>query len=346
MTAIAATEAEVVAALEGVAGVSVAAVNGPSSVVVSGDADAVEEVAEQFRAQQRRVKRLRVSHAFHSHRMDPVLDELGQVAAGLEFAAPAVPWACGLTGELVTQCEPGYWVRQAREPVRFAAAVAALAAQEISVFLEIGPDGTLSALGPAALPGAGDEEAVFIPALRPGQPATAAVTAALARAHVHGAPVDWTAVLPAGRRIDLPTYAFCRQRYWPQPGPAPAGDDTAGGSPEALFTVEWVRIPAQAAAVGGRWAVLGADRPGLAQGLAEVGVPVRAYADLAALTEAVDAVSRCRTACWPGPVPRPEALAPGQTMRPARRGWRPRGRWAWCSDGWPRSGCPRRGWWW
>ena len=186
-------------------------------------------------------------------------------------------------------CEPGYWVRQAREPVRFAAAVAALAAQDVSVFVEIGPDGTLSALGPAALPGAGDQEAVFIPVLRPGQPAPAAVTAALARAHVHGVAVDWAAVLPAGQRTDLPTYAFRHQRYWPQPGPAPAGDDAAGGSREALFTVEWVPLPAQATAVGGRWAVLGADRPGLARGLAEVGVPVRTYADLAALTEAVDA---------------------------------------------------------
>ena len=172
MTAIAAAEAEAAAAIQGLAGVSIAAVNGPSSVVISGDTAAVDGVAEVFRAQGRRVKALRVSHAFHSHRMDPVLDELGQVAAGLEHAAPRMPWACGLTGELVSGCEPGYWVRQAREPVRFAAAVAALAARQISVFIEIGPDGTLSALGPAAVgpagvPGAADQETVFIPLLRP-----------------------------------------------------------------------------------------------------------------------------------------------------------------------------------
>ena len=224
MTAIGASEAEVAAAVQAVAGVSVAGVNGPSSVVISGDADAVDGVAEVFRAQGRRVKALRVSHAFHSHRMDPVLDDLGRVAAGLEFAAPRVPWACGLTGELVSSCEPGYWVRQAREPVRFADAVASLAAQEISVFVEIGPDGTLSALGAE-----GEHSgAVFVPALRPGQPAAAAVTAALARAHVHGAAVDWAAVLGAGQRVDLPTYAFQRQHYWPRPVPA-AGDVTAAG---------------------------------------------------------------------------------------------------------------------
>ena len=231
MTAIAATEAEVAAAIQGVAGVSVAGVNGPSSVVISGDADAVEQVAGRFRDRGVRVKALRVSHAFHSHRMDPVLDELGRVAAGLEFGAPRVPWACGLTGEILTGCEPGYWVRQAREPVRFAAAVAALAAQEISVFIEIGPDGTLSALG-----GEGSD-AVFIPLLRPGQPAAATVTTALARAHVHGVAVDWAAVLGAGQRVDLPTYAFQHQRFWPPARIviAAAGGDGAGTAAEALF---------------------------------------------------------------------------------------------------------------
>ena len=222
MTAIQATEAEVAAALPDVAGVSVAAVNGPSSVVISGDANAVGQIVEEFRVQGRRVRQLRVSHAFHSARMDPVLPELGQAAAALPHAAPRIPWACGLTGELVSSCEPGYWVRQAREPVRYADAVATLAAEGISVFLEIGPDGALSALGPAAFPG-GDEGAAFIPVLRPGQAAAATVIGALARAHVRGVAVDWPAALGTGRRVDLPTYAFQHQRYWPPPGPGRPG---------------------------------------------------------------------------------------------------------------------------
>ena len=177
-----------------------------------------------------------------------------------------MPWACALTGDLVTEPDPGYWPRQTREPVRFADAVAALAAQEISVFVEIGPDGTLSALGPAAL-GAGDESeggehgAVFVPVLRPGQPAAAAVTAALARAFVRGVAVDWAAVLPGGRRVDLPTYAFQRRRYWPQPVPGAqgvpavvaAGGDGAGTAAEARF---WA-------------AVEGGDLQSLAQMMAE-----------------------------------------------------------------------------
>ncbi|MBC3839560.1 acyltransferase domain-containing protein [Streptacidiphilus sp. 4-A2] len=106
-----------------------AAVNGPSSVVVSGDVAGVETLLELWRARGRRVRRLRVSHAFHSALMDPVLDELGSFAAGLEFALPSVAWVGALAGEPVVRPEPGYWARQARQPVRFADTVAAMAAR-------------------------------------------------------------------------------------------------------------------------------------------------------------------------------------------------------------------------
>jgi len=213
MIAVQASEAEITAALSGVAGVSVAAVNGPASVVISGDAEAAEEVAASFKDLGRRTRRLRVSHAFHSHRMEPVLDELGQVAARLEHAMPRVPWAGALTGELMTGPGPEYWVRQAREAVRFADAVTVLAAQGVSVFIEIGPDGTLSAMGAGALD---DPGTVFIPMLRPSQTAQAAAVAALAQAYVHGVAVDWAAVTGPGQPVDLPTYAFQRQHYWPR----------------------------------------------------------------------------------------------------------------------------------
>jgi len=211
-------------------------VSGPSSVVISGDAEAVERVAAGFAARGVRAKPLRVSHAFHSARMDPVLDELGAVAAGLEFMAPRIAWADAVSGGLMTGCAASYWVAQARQPVRFADAVSALAAQGVSVFIEIGPDGTLSGLGPAALDAA--SEAVFVPLLRAGRPAAAAVTAALARAHVSGASVDWAAVLGGGNLVDLPTYAFQHQRYWPKaPRPLTAiGGD--GATAEARFWAE------------------------------------------------------------------------------------------------------------
>ena len=223
MAAIAATEVEVLVTLEGVSGVSVAAVNGPSSVVVSGDEAAVDAVVAVWRDQARRVRRLRVSHAFHSARMDPVLDELGAVAADLDYSSPSVDWVGALTGELVTRPDAGYWVQQARRPVRFADAVTTMAGQGVTVFLEIGPDGTLSAMGPAVLSVTGegaDADAAFIPMLRADTDASTAVLAALARAHVRGVELDRSAILAAGQLVELPTYAFQHRYYWPRPAPA------------------------------------------------------------------------------------------------------------------------------
>ncbi|HEX4063909.1 MAG TPA: beta-ketoacyl synthase N-terminal-like domain-containing protein, partial [Streptosporangiaceae bacterium] len=242
MAAVAAGEAELAPVLEPLAGrVALAAVNGPSSVVVSGDADAVEQVMAWGQEQGRRVRRLRVSHAFHSPRMEPMLAELSQVAAGLRYAAPQVPWAGALAGELVTSPEAGYWPRQAREPVRFAAALETLTAQGVSIVVEIGPDGTLSAMGPAALASPEGEpgpEVAFVPLLRPRKEETpAALMRALAQVHVQDAPVDWGAVLGGGVRVELPTYAFQRRRYWLQRvAVVPAvGGDGAGTEAEAAF---------------------------------------------------------------------------------------------------------------
>jgi short-subunit dehydrogenase len=162
--------------------------------------------------------------------MDPVLGPLGQVAGTLAYQRPVVPWAGALDGGLVGECGPGYWTGQARDPVRFADALQTLAGQDVDVFVEVGPDGTLSALGPGVLP-----EAVFIPAQRPAEPGPAALVAALARAHVAGVRVDWPRVLPAGRRVGLPTYAFQHQRYWPQPAPVAAGGAEAASPAEARF---------------------------------------------------------------------------------------------------------------
>ncbi|HEV2639828.1 MAG TPA: SDR family NAD(P)-dependent oxidoreductase, partial [Actinocrinis sp.] len=249
MAAIAASEAEVVFDLEDVSGVSLAAVNGPTSIVVSGDEAAVDGLVQMWRERGRRVRRLRVSHAFHSARMDPVLAELDAVAAGLEHRAPSVPWVGALTGGPVTAPEPGYWAAQARQAVRFADAVTTMAGQGVTVFIEIGPDGTLSAMGSTALadtdPAPGTDPAQgpaadFIPMLRAKTPAATSVLTALGRAHVRGAAVDWTAVLPGARRIDLPTYAFSRKRYWAAPPTMPTAAETggpgrAGSAAEAQF---------------------------------------------------------------------------------------------------------------
>ncbi|MFF4364417.1 type I polyketide synthase [Streptomyces sp. NPDC001604] len=236
MAAVNASEADVVASMA--EGVSIAAVNGPDSVVVSGDADAVAQVAEYWREQGRRVRELRVSHAFHSSAMDPVTGELEQIASELEYHRPNVLWAGALTGELVTECEAGYWPAQTRQAVRFADALSTLAAQGITLFVEVGPDGSLSALGADAVASAGGEEAVFVPLQRRTDEGVTGFVTGLARAFVHGASVDWTAVLPSANRVELPTYPFQHRHFWPEGTlslPSEAGDPAAGTDAEARF---------------------------------------------------------------------------------------------------------------
>ncbi|MFD7667191.1 type I polyketide synthase, partial [Streptomyces sp. NPDC059788] len=239
MAAVAVSEGEMREALAGVAGVEVAAVNGPASVVVSGEVGAVEKVVEVWGERGRRVRRLRVSHAFHSARMEPVLEELGRAASEVAHGRPEVLWACGVTGEVVEEVRPDYWPVQAREAVRFADAVGALARQGVTVFVEVGPDGTLSAMGPAALADYVAESGgspVFVPVLRRDVAAGESVLTALAQVYVRGVVVDWAAVLGQGQRVELPTYAFQRQRYWPQPAARSVSSvEAVGSAAEAEF---------------------------------------------------------------------------------------------------------------
>ncbi|MFI9629694.1 type I polyketide synthase [Streptomyces sp. NPDC052042] len=216
MVAVQASEEEVrelLAGMEDRAGV--AAVNGPASVVVSGEEEAVASVVDRLSAEGRKTKALSVSHAFHSPLMDPMLDAFREVAESVTFEAPKLPIVSTLTGRIVSAeefCSADYWVSHVREAVRFADAVAILAAEGIGTFLEIGPGGVLTALARDLL----DESAVTAPVLRADRPEGLAVTTALAQLHVRGAPVDWTAWYADrdARRIALPTYPFQRETYW------------------------------------------------------------------------------------------------------------------------------------
>ncbi|KJK55227.1 type I polyketide synthase, partial [Saccharothrix sp. ST-888] len=227
MVAVQASEDEVLPLLT--AEVGVAAVNGPSSVVISGSEAAVLEVAERLAAEGRKTKRLTVSHAFHSPLMEPMLAEFRAVVAGLAFEAPRIPMVSTLTGqatdELVT---PEYWVRHVREAVRFHDAVRVLEGEGVRTFLELGPDGVLSAMGQECV---AEEEAVFAPVLRRDRAEALSFTTALAQLHVRGAGLDWQAVFAGtgAQRVDLPTYAFQRQQYWPNVPPLGAGDVTMAG---------------------------------------------------------------------------------------------------------------------
>ncbi|MEU7757307.1 acyltransferase domain-containing protein, partial [Micromonospora sp. NPDC049171] len=188
MVAVRASEEEVVPLLSGRVGL--AAVNGVSSVVVSGDEDAVAQVAAYWGGVGRKVRRLGVGHAFHSHRMEPMLDEFRAVVEGLEFGSARVPVVSNVSG-LVASGELGsaeYWVRQVRLPVRFYDGVRALAAEGVTAFLELGPDAVLSGLVREALP-----EATVVPFLRAGRGEVGALSAAVAGLAVRGVAVDWEA---------------------------------------------------------------------------------------------------------------------------------------------------------
>nr|WP_323809171.1 SDR family NAD(P)-dependent oxidoreductase [Kitasatospora acidiphila] len=209
MVSVQASVEEVVGSL--VPGAEVAAVNGPDAVVLSGDEAAVESVGEVWLGRGRRVRRLTVSHAFHSARMDPVLEELGEVATGLTFRQPRIPVVSTVTGHPVDMGEPAYWVRQVREPVRFADALEWLAGQGVAGLVEVGPHPLLLAHG--LMRRHGDSvESLF---------------AGLGRLWADGA-VGWTPPVTTPARVlggRVPSYAFQHQHYWLQPTtPAPTGD--------------------------------------------------------------------------------------------------------------------------
>ncbi|MER6626008.1 type I polyketide synthase, partial [Streptomyces sp. NPDC000931] len=232
MVAVEATEAEVLPHLTGE--VSVAAVNGPASVVVSGVEAAVEAVAEVFRGLGRRTSRLRVSHAFHSPLMEPMLEEFRTVAEGLTYSDPRLPVVSNVTGALA---EPGelasaaYWVTHVREAVRFDDGIRALAGEGVTRFVELGPDGVLSGM---ARESAGDD-ALLVPLLRKDRDEETTALTALARLHVSGARVDWAAYFAGtgARTVDLPTYAFQRRTYWPESGTVTTAADARAAGLEA-----------------------------------------------------------------------------------------------------------------
>ncbi|MCX5010952.1 SDR family NAD(P)-dependent oxidoreductase [Streptomyces sp. NBC_00555] len=220
MLAVQATEEEVLPLLTD--GVGLAAVNGPESVVISGVEAAVLAVGEHFAAAGRKTSRLVVSHAFHSSLMDPMLDEFRAVAEELSFTAPRIPVVSTVTGELSDAWQsPDYWVGQVRESVRFADAVVALEQQGVTRLLEIGPDGILTGLAAQSVDG------MAVAGLRKNRPEAETLVTALAQLHVDGVHVDWQAFYAGtgARRVDLPTYAFQRTRYW-MTAPA-AGGGTA-----------------------------------------------------------------------------------------------------------------------
>ncbi|OWV05800.1 beta-ketoacyl synthase [Micromonospora wenchangensis] len=243
--------------------VSVAAVNGPSATVVSGDLAAVEEVAAYWTSVGHKTTRLRVSHAFHSPHLDPVLADFRRVAEGVRHHPPAVPVVSNLIGGVVEEFDAEHWVRHVREAVRFADGVAAAETAGVRRFVEIGPDAVLCTLAGESAP-----QVPAVPALRRDEPEALTVVRALAAAHSTGAAVDWRAFLGGrGSVVPLPTYPFAHRRYWvsaPPDRPTTTGPTTTeptaeapaepvAGAPAEPELIDLVRLHAAA--------VLGHDAP-------------------------------------------------------------------------------------
>ncbi len=276
-------------------GVDIAAVNGPASVVLSGDADAVRRLAGAFRSRGRRTRRLSVSHAFHSARMDGMLDAFRDVAESLTYHAPGIEIVSNLTGRTATAaelCSPDHWVRHVRGTVRFLEGARRLRAEGATTYLEIGPGGVLSGmlhgclsdpdpepdagfgrdLGPTSTPtpAADPGDTGTVPLLRDGRDEPDAVRTALASLHLRGVEVDWSVGWSGThvRRVDLPTYAFQRRRFWPEaaPDPAPAAWRRRGTAVPAgprRYRIAWepLAVPEEPR-LSGRWLLVTPDGPG------------------------------------------------------------------------------------
>ncbi len=230
--------------------VSVAAVNGPRAVVLSGDVEGIEELERRWRERGRRVKRLNISIASHSPRMTPMLEEFEALAERLTFAPARIPVMSNLTGRIAGEeiSTGAYWARHVRETVRFADGVAGLEAEGVTRFLELGPDGELCAMVRQTLSPELESRALLAPALRAKRSDREAFVALLADAHTRGIALDWSVLLAgsSGQPVELPTYPFQRRRHWLEPNADPGDLSAAGLDPveHPLLTAK-LRLPGE-----------------------------------------------------------------------------------------------------
>jgi polyketide synthase 12 len=219
--------------------VVIAAVNTPVGSVISGPADPVERIRATWADNGRKTKRLTVSHAFHSPLMDPIVEEFRRAITALDYRRPTIPLISTLTGQAADDriTTPEYWADQIRRPVLFRSAITHVATTHLAghtaVFIELGPDPVLATATRQTL----DHDAVtpttapvVVSALTHRHPDVHAFCHALATLHATGTRIDWTRWYPtAPHTLELPTYAFQHQRYWPEGHAAAAGDPAGLG---------------------------------------------------------------------------------------------------------------------
>ena len=216
MVALLTDEAQALAAIQPYATeVSIAAINGKHSIVISGRREAINAICAKLEVLQVKTKKLNVSHAFHSPLMEPMVAEFERVAQQVSFSSPQLKLISNVTGSLVTDevATPEYWCRHVLEPVRFAASIESLERLGVGAWVEVGPSPIL--LGMASLC-VSDSNKLWLSSLRPEQDDWHVMLTSLAELYMHGVSVNWLGFNQdySLRRLNLPTYPFQRQRYW------------------------------------------------------------------------------------------------------------------------------------
>ncbi|KPM50213.1 beta-ketoacyl synthase, partial [Frankia sp. R43] len=265
MASVALPAAAVAAELEQWAGrVAVAAVNGPSATVVAGEQAALDGLLARWSEQDVRVRRLPVDYASHTAAVEALRADLLRDLAGIRPAQPRIAFHSTVEGYLAvaeggpdtgpSRLDADYWFQNLRSPVRFAAAVRGLLDEGYRVFVEIGAHPVLTPAVAQTAEAAGADGTLAVGSLRRGEGGLRQLVASAAQLWVHGVPVDWAPLVAGGRRVDLPTYAFQRQRYWLHDGARPGAataftTDVAGATRQSLFQVAWtpLAVPAGAA---------------------------------------------------------------------------------------------------
>lgn len=214
MAVLFASEERVAKALAGRKDVTVATINGPENTVISGVAEEVEKLAAEFEAQEVRVHRLNVSHAFHSPLMDEMLDEFEAFAEGVQFKPPGIELVSNLTGKLMSEAPTAcYWRDHLRNAVRFSDGMDRVAESGASIIIEAGPAASLLGMGRRCLP---EHKAVWLPSLREGQSDWQMMFNSAAEFYCQGGQLDWRAMDEPWqpKRVQLPNYPFQRQSCW------------------------------------------------------------------------------------------------------------------------------------
>ncbi len=248
--------------------VSLSAVNGPTSTVISGAGEAIAAIDRELTARNLKTRALEVSHAFHSQLLDPMLAEFEARAATIAYAPAKCTWISNVTGRAVTSVDAAYWRTHAREAVQFEAGMRSLASGGANVFVEIGPSPVLCTMARSFI-----DDATWVSTLEQPHDDARRVLDAVGAMYVRGAPIDWRAVYDGrgGRKAALPSYPFERKRYWMATSSTRAPSRGAR-SPNADALLG-DRVPSAASTVQFEsW--LAADQPGYLGGHRIYGLPV------------------------------------------------------------------------